>query len=251
MGIFMLILLIALNLYLRSYTNHGQKLTLPDFNDMHLRDASILATEKTFQIIVNDSTHIVGMPGGVIINQNPKAGSQVKENRKIYVTATKYQSDLIRMKSLPELYGREYELKRKELSHLKINTRVKDYKYDPGEPDHVLEVYYKDKLIVSGEDRDNDLKIEKGGTLDFVLSKRSGLSIQIPDLRCQTLAAAQFLLEDGARLRVGVVREEGEIDDVSSAYIIQQYPPYEEDATMQIGNAIDLIVTAEKPEDCQ
>src|SRR5210317_2111232 len=73
MGIFILILLIALNLYLRSYTNHGQKLTLPDFNDMHLRDASILATEKTFQIIVNDSTHIVGMPGGVIINQNPKA----------------------------------------------------------------------------------------------------------------------------------------------------------------------------------
>ena len=118
MGIFMLILLIALNLYLRSYTNHGQKLTLPDFNDMHLRDASILATEKTFQIIVNDSTHIVGMPGGVIINQNPKAGSQVKENRKIYVTATKYQSDLIRMKSLPELYGREYEQKRKALKQV-------------------------------------------------------------------------------------------------------------------------------------
>ena len=36
MIIFLVVLLVALNLYLRSYTNHGQQLTLPDFNDMHI-----------------------------------------------------------------------------------------------------------------------------------------------------------------------------------------------------------------------
>lgn len=250
MLLFLVVLLIGLNLYLRSYTNHGQKLVLPDFNEMHIRDANELAEEKSFQIIVNDSTHIVGKPGGIIINQNPRANAQVKENRKVYVTTTKYISDQIRMKSLPELYGREYEQKRKELEQMKINSRVKDYKYDPGEPDHILEVYYDGKLVVSREGRENDVKIEKGGTLDFILSKRSGLSISVPDLRCQTLAAAEFLIEDGSRLTVGSVTEDGEVEDRSTAYIIQQYPPYDENATMLIGDAIDLVISAEKPEDC-
>lgn len=250
MVLFLVLLLIGLNFYLRSYTNHGQKLVLPDFNEMHIREANKLAKEKTFQIIVNDSTHIVGKPGGIIINQNPQASSQVKENRKVYVTTTKYISDQIRLKSLPELYGREYEQKRKELEQMKINSRVKDYKYDPGEPDHILEVYYDGKLVVSREGRENDVKIEKGGTLDFILSKRSGLSISVPDLKCQTLAAAEFLIEDGSRLSVGSVTEQGEVEDRANAYIIQQYPPYDDNATMLIGDAIDLVISAEKPEDC-
>ena len=250
MVIFLVGLLIGLNFYLRSYTNHGQKLILPDFQEMHLREATKLAKDKSFNIIVNDSTHIVGKPGGIIINQNPKANSQVKENRKVYVTTTKYQSDMIRLKSLPELYGREFDQKKKELAQMKINARVKDYKPDPGEPNHILEVYYNGKMIVNADGRDNNLKIEKGGTLDFVLSKRSGISIQVPNLVCQTLAAAEFMLEDGARLSVGRITEQGEITDRSTAYVIQQYPVYGDNSTILVGDAIDLVISAEKPEDC-
>lgn len=250
MGIFLLILFIALNLYLRSYTNHSQKLTLPDFIDTHITDAHELAEEKSFQIIVNDSTHIVGQRGGMIINQNPRALSQVKENRKVYVTVTKYLSDQIRLSSLPELYGREFEQKKKELALMKINSRVKGYAYDRGEPDHVLEVYYNDKMIVDLNGRKENVKIEKGGTLEFVLSERSGLEISMPDLRCQTLAAAQFMIEEGSRLNIGKISEEGEIEDASSSYIIGQYPPYSDGAKIYIGESIDVVVSAEKPEDC-
>ncbi len=250
MIIFLTVLLIGLNLYLRAYTNHGQKLTLPDFRDMHIDEAIALAEDKSFELIVNDSTQIVGKPGGLIINQNPKGDSKVKENRKVYVTTTKYLADKIRLSSLPELYGRDYEQKKKELSHMKINTRIKDYKYDAAEPDHILEVYYNDELIVDSEGRAENIRIDKGGTLDFVLSKRSGLEISIPDLKCQTLAAAQFFIEDGARLRMGRVTEEGEVEDPSSAFIVRQYPPYSDDGKMLIGDAIDVVISAEKPEDC-
>lgn len=250
MGLVLLGLFLILHFFLRSYTNHGQQLTLPDFIDMHLVEATELSEEKTFQIIVDDSTHIVGKPGGIIINQNPKANSTVKENRKVYVTVTKYKSDQIRLKSLPELYGREYEQKKKELSLMKINSRIKGYAYDQGEPNHILEVYYNGDLIVDIDGRKNNVKIEKGGTLDFVLSEQRGLEISIPDLRCESLAAAQFMLEDGAKLRLGTISEQGKIEDRESAYIIDQFPPYSPDRRIFIGEQINVVISATKPQDC-
>lgn len=250
MALVVLVLFLILHFFLRSYTNHGQQLTLPDFIDMHINEANDLAEEKTFKIIVNDSTHIVGKPGGVIINQNPKSKSKVKENRKVYVTVTKYQSDQIRLKSLPELYGRDYEQKRKELALMKINSRIKGYAYDQGEPDHILEVYYNGELVVDIDGRKNNVKIEKGGTLDFVLSEQRGLEMNIPDLRCESLAAASFLLEDGAKLKLGTVSEEGDITDRESAYIVDQFPPYTQDGRIYIGESINVVIRQEKPENC-
>lgn len=241
-------LLILLNIYLRFYTNHGQKLVLSNFIDMHISDANNLAKKKSFKIIVVDSTHIVGKPGGIIINQNPRADALVKENRKVYVTVTKYLSDKIRLKSLPEMYGREFEQKKRELAQMKIDSRIKDYMYDPGEPNHILEVYYNGKLVVSKDGREDEMKIEKGGTLDFVLSKRDGLEIEVPNLICKTLAAAEFLLEDGARLVIGNIIEEGEIKEKSSAFVIAQNPS--STSKMRIGETIDLTISSTKPEDC-
>lgn len=249
-GLFLLLLFFGLRIFLSMYTNHGQALPLPDFKGMHIDKASKLASDKTFRIMVDDSTHIVGKPGGIILNQNPKADAKVKENRKVYVTITKYNSDMIRLKSLPELYGRDFAQKKKELAHLKINARIKEYSYDQGEPDHILQVYYKGKLIVDEKGRRKDVRIEKGGTLDMVLSKPSGLAIPIPDLRCQTFAAAQFMLEDGLRLKLGSVNESGTVSNQSTAYVISQYPPYEEGKTILVGDVIDLTIATDKPEDC-
>ena len=73
-------------LWLRIYTNHGQKLELPDYRNMSVEEARIDAQKKSFELIVNDSLFRVGTPGGIILNQNPEAGSKVKENRKVYFT---------------------------------------------------------------------------------------------------------------------------------------------------------------------
>ncbi len=250
MALVVLVLFAILHFFLRSYTNHGQQLTLSEFEGMHISEANDLAKEKSFEIIVNDSTHIVGKPGGIIINQNPKPNAKVKENRKVYVTVTKYQSDQIRMKSLPELYGRDYEQKKKELALMKINARIKGYAYDQGEPNHILEVFYNGKLVADRDGRENEVKIEKGGTLDFVLSEQRGLQMSIPDLRCESLAAASFILEDGAKLRLGSISEQGEITDQESAYIVDQFPPYSPDGRIYIGESINVVISQEKPEDC-
>ena len=75
-AIFLLLVLGAILFWLSMYTNHGQKLEMPDYVSTHLDDASDDAEDKSFEIIVNDSIHIVGEPGGMIRSQNPLAGAR-------------------------------------------------------------------------------------------------------------------------------------------------------------------------------
>ena len=248
-GLFFVAVFLLILLWLRMYTNHGQKLVLPDFVEMPVEDARSMAEEETFEIIVNDSVHIIGKAGGIIIDQNPKPDSKVKENRKIYVTTTKYIADQIKVAGLPTLYGRDFERKSKELSFMDLNSVVKDYMYDPGEPNHVLEVYYNGKMIVSKEGREEDVKIEKGGTLEFVLSKRFGGEMSMPDVECMDYESAFFLIEN-LKLKVGKINEDGPITDQSTAYIVSQFPIYDPEGLIKIGDEIELTISQEKPANC-
>lgn len=242
-------ILFAVVMWLRVYTNHGQKLEMPNYIDQQVDDAQVDAADKTFSIIVTDSVHIIGRSGGEIIDQNPPAGAFVKENRKIYVRTTKYRPDLISSGDLPVLYGNDYDQKRRELNQRGLNVKVRDYKYDSGEPDHILEVWYKDKILFDQNINRRDIKIEKGGTLEVVLSKRSGGKTPIPDLRCKTLAEARFFLEQ-AKLRVGNIDYPTDVANVESAYIVKQTPDFAIGATIEMGTSIDVVVAEEKPAVC-
>ncbi len=216
---------------------------------MPLTEASQLAQKETFEIIVNDSVHLIGRQGGIIIDQNPKPDSKVKENRKVYVTTTKYLADQIKVSSLPSLYGRDFERKSKELGFMDINSEVRDYIYDPGEPNHILEVYYEGQKIISSEGRNNEVEIEKGGTLQFVLSKRYGGEMGIPDLVCMDLESAQFLIES-LKLNVGQIVSSGEVADANSAYVVGQNPTYNPEGLIKIGDEITLTISQNKPVNC-
>jgi beta-lactam-binding protein with PASTA domain len=242
--------LFAVVMWLRVYTNHGQKLEMPSYIDQHVDEASADAADKTFSIIVTDSVHYIGRPGGEIIDQNPPAGAFVKENRKVYVRTTKYNPDLISSGDLPVLYGNNFEQKRRELNQRGLNVKVKDYKYDSGEPDHILQVWYDDKILFDKNINRRDVKIERGGSLEVVLSKRSGGSTPIPDLRCKTLAEARFFLEQ-AKLRVGGIDYPADVANVESAFVVSQSPSFEIGSSIEMGTAIDVIVASEKPAACQ
>ncbi len=248
--LFLALLFIGLNIWLKSYTNHGQKLQLPDFIGMHIDEATSEANDKSFQILVNDSIHVVGKPGGMITDQNPKKFSKVKENRKVYVTITKYNADEISIGSLGELYGQDYESKKRELSYLEIEAEIKSRKYDPGEPNHILEVWYNNEPVITRSSVKKDVQIEKGGKLSFVLSERQGGETSIPDLVCNTLGAAKFILE-GSKLKIGSISEQGQITDINSAYIISQSPAFEIGKSVPMGRLFNFTIIQEKPTNCQ
>ncbi len=234
--------------WLDIYTNHGQKLVLPDYIETKVDKAAKDAKERKFLIVVDDSTHIVGKPGGIIIAQNPKPGSKVKENRKIYVTVTKYNPDKIKIKDLPSLYGRNYEAKQRELAMLKIKSKIKGYKYDISSPNNILEVFYKGKSIISKAGKQKDLEIEKGATLEFILSRKSGGTTDLPKLRCMTLEQAIFLIES-RNLNIGLIRKNGQIvSDTETGFVTKQIPAAIDDIPM--GTTVDLYISEDLPEGC-
>lgn len=243
--LFLLLIVVLVIFWLRFYTNHGQKLEMPDYEQSYLADAQRDAKERSFQIIVNDSVHIVGKDGGIIIDQNPKVGAKVKENRKVYVTITKYKPDTWNFDDLPQLYGNDFEQKRRELTYMEINSNIRGYEYDPGEPNYILEVWYNDEIISSKNIERKDIVIEKGGTLDFVLSEQSGGSTQIPDLRCMQLSSLLFYLPN-VKLSLGVVTG-GSNNDY---YVVSQDPPYAPSALIERGSKINVVVQEQKPDDC-
>lgn len=249
-ALILVIIFLALNFWLKSYTNHGQQLVLPEYVGKHIDDARADAKDRSFEIIVNDSMHIVGQPGGIITRQNPKKEAKVKENRKVYVTITKFNADEIEVGSLGVLYGQDYESKKQELSYLEIGSKIKGYKYDPGEPDFILEVWYKGQPIITKNVEKRRVAIDKGDTLSFIISQRGGGETGVPDLVCNTFAAAQFILES-SQLKLGEVKEVGQVSDINSAYIINQYPNPETVQTVPMGRMFNLTIQQEKPQDCQ
>ncbi len=236
-------------MWLRIYTNHGQQLVLDDYTNLHVNEASKLANKETFKIIVTDSIHVVGRPGGIVLSQNPTPGAKVKENRKIYVRTTKYNADKIKVSDLPLLYGVNYQQKKEELAYREIESKIKSKRYDPGEPDYILEVWYKGNLIIGKNVLKTDVEIEKGDILEFVLSERGGGRFVIPDLKCKTLAASQFYLES-SNLEIGDVNELGEITDPENAYVIRQNPLHDGESTLEQGGKINVTITQNRPSEC-
>ncbi|MDX1684059.1 MAG: PASTA domain-containing protein [Saprospiraceae bacterium] len=244
------VLFVALIFFLRMYTNHGQKLILPDYVGMNVEDARKSAKENEFEIVVDDSVHIVGKPGGEILSQNPAPESGVKEGRKVYVTIAKYNPDIFLSSRLPQLYGERFDLKAKELETLfKIKSNIKAYAYDPGPRDHILEVQYNGKPIENAKGKNNRVEIAKGDQLDFVLSKREGGRVKVPNLVCKELEAAKFMCQ-AARLGVGEVIEKGEISDLSTAYVYDQIPKANGER-VDMGTSIQIFVVQEKPDACK
>ena len=246
---FLLIVLISLLIWLRIYTNHGQELELPDYTNMAVEEVIKDAKKRQFVILVDDSTHIVGKKGGIILDQNPKPLAKVKENRKVYVTITKYQPDKIKLSDLPSLYGRNFNSKKRELNIMQINTRIKDYKYDLGEPNYILEAYYNGTQIISRDGKTPNIEIEKGGTIDFILSKKSGGNIDLPNLRCMTIEQAVFMIET-ANLQLGAIRQNGQIVNTTTGFVVDQFPAFIPGANITIGSTIELVIADEKPENC-
>ncbi|MEX0287563.1 MAG: PASTA domain-containing protein [Flavobacteriaceae bacterium] len=73
--------------WLKSSTNHGEFVEVPDLSKMSVMDMRKVIEEADLRYEVLDSANYnPDYPRFSIIEQNPPAGNKVKQNRKIYVT---------------------------------------------------------------------------------------------------------------------------------------------------------------------
>lgn len=135
-------------------TRHGMRRRVPDFTGLTLKDAQYYASQKGLKIIVNDSLYVPAYPGGMVLEQLPKGGVDVKEGRKIYLTINSFAQKKLPM---PYVAGRSLRQAKNMLEGSGFGIERLEYVEDMA-TNYVLGQYLGGVEITA----ESDIKIEKG-----------------------------------------------------------------------------------------
>ena len=245
--LFIVAILFLTSWWLRCYTNHGESLQVHDYIDLPLADAIKKAESRSFSIIISDSLYLVGKPANIVIKQNPKPLSRVKENRKIYLTITSSQGDPV---ILPNLSGGNdaFDQYKKKLKRVSVSAKITGRRFNNKLAENtILEVIYEKDTITN--QLDQGYKVYPGSVIKFIVSERGGGHVPIPNLVCQKYDAAKFLVGN-YNLNIGSVIQDNTITNRQTAYVWKQRPSFDEDAIMRVGEQIDIYITQYRPDNC-
>lgn len=143
------------------YTNHDQRIEVPSLEKLTLSQANTELEELDLRSKVIDSSGFnPEFPPRTIIEQNPKAGKFVKENRQIYL---KMNPSGYGMVTVPNVI---YKTKRQAIPTLQsLGFEIGEITYKPNyAEDTVLEMRYKGEVLESGT------QLRKTSVIDLVLA---------------------------------------------------------------------------------
>lgn len=151
--------------WLKSTTNHDQKIEVPSLAKMSLDAAEDKLNKIDLRFEVLDSSNYnPDFPKYSVIEQIPKAGAFVKENRKIYLTLNR--SGYVFLK-IPEVLGKTRRQAVPTLISMGFEIGRITYKSYIA-LDEVLEISHKGKKLNPGE------KLQKTSVIDLVLGDGEG-----------------------------------------------------------------------------
>jgi eukaryotic-like serine/threonine-protein kinase len=225
-------------LILNGYTKHGQTITVPDLNGKKLSEVQRLLDTRKLAFAIVDSSYSDKVLPLTVIDQNPKPGSRVKEERTIYLTINALNPPKVKM---PDL--RDASLKQAQLELESLGLKVGKLSYKPDLAlNAVLDQQVRGKRIEPGS------QVPKGTRIDLVVGDGLGQTeIEVPHLVGLTLGEARFVLE-GVGLNLGSVVTDNTIDgDASEAVVYKQVPdPSDPISTIKQGEPVDVFVSFDR-----
>lgn len=229
-AIFVLVTVIFFSLNI--YTRHGEGIPVPQLKGLQVEKAMEVLKDQGFDYKI-DSVYVLGQPPGAVVEQDPDPGTNVKENRTIYLTIVTRIAPNV---SMPDLTPYTYREAVATLANYGLKVGDTIYKPDIAR-DRVLEVRFAGQPIAAGT------KIPKGSALDLVLGNGEGASMEdIPNLVNQDLDAAKFVISNGG-LTVGIITYQGAITDSTSLVVVAQSPMKTDSVTKTThGTPINLTV---------
>lgn len=216
------------------YTRHGSGIPVPKLEGLTVERAIELLDQQGFHNPQIDSVYILDQPPGTVIQQDPDAGTNVKENRTIYLTIVTRKAPNV---SLPDIEQKTYREAIVMLSNYGLKVGDTTHKADIAR-DRVLEMKFAGQTIKAGS------KIPKGSKVDLVLGDGAGASeVDIPEVVNLDLDEAKFAIKNSG-LIIGTITYEGTITDSTKTVIKSQFPmKSDSSAKVSIGTRINLTVT--------
>ncbi|WP_396174411.1 PASTA domain-containing protein [Flavobacterium sp.] len=141
-------------------THHGQEITVPDLSKLSAEQAEEKLNAIDLDYTILDTVDFrPEFPKLTVVEQEPKAGSKVKEGRKIYI---KINASTYTMVSVPDLIEKTYRQAVPTLEAVGLLEGTITYKPYLGK-DMVLEMRMNGKKLKAGD------KVLKSSKIDLVL----------------------------------------------------------------------------------
>jgi beta-lactam-binding protein with PASTA domain len=229
----------ATSIILFCVTRHTSKRSVPSFSGMTINEAKDLADDYGIRVTVSDSVYNNEKLPGSVIEQEPKAGTFVKKNRRIFLVMNALNPEKIHMPNLIDVSLRQ------AIAILESNgLNIGKFKYVPDMATNiVLKQYYGKKEIAPGKD------INKGSHIDLTLGRAGWTEpVTMPDLKGLTLIKAQRLAAQ-SYFNIGKVNFDNTIRtalDSIRAVVYKQKPKYSDKETYQMGSKVDIWLTSNK-----
>ena len=210
------IILVSLIAYLKSYTQHGVEVEVSNVRGLAKEDAEAVLDQQGLRLVVIDSTYSEKVPFGTIVEQDPMPDSHAKLGRAVYVTVNASGKRQIPMPNLQDMSYRQAETTLRGLG-LIVDTI---YDYEPSAfRDLVLDVKAHGQSVQPGE------KIAVGTKVRLVVGFGRGTEeVEVPSvIGMSPVDARRVLLSH--RLTVGAVTcDEAVEEDGTPLFVYQQIP---------------------------
>ena len=84
-GAIILAMAVAAHIVMQVGTRHGARRTVPDFSGVKLDQAQRMARKYDLKLHINDSLFVPAYEGGIVLDQLPEGGVEVKPGRTVYI----------------------------------------------------------------------------------------------------------------------------------------------------------------------
>ena len=232
------VILIVSSILMNIITRHGTHRTVPDFTGIRIADAERIADDERLEIIINDSLFVPAYEGGIVLEQLPKGGVEVKAGRKIYVTINSVRQKMVRV---PYVAGRSLRQAKNMLEVAGLGIERLEYEEDIA-TNYVLAQFADGREIT----QDSNIEIEMGaGVVLKVGVELDKNSVIVPKAIGQGLETAKSRLwEQG--LNVGKINMDEGINllNQKDARVYRQSLAHNSGA--QLGDEVDLWLTLDE-----
>lgn len=228
-----IVLLVVTILWLRSYTQHGVEVEVPEVIGMYTQEAGPLLEADHLHLVIVDSTYSRKVPLGTIVEQNPPAGSHAKHDRPIYVTVN---ASMQRQIPLPELHDISY--RQAETTLRSLGLHVEEFLYEPSEyKDLVLDIRLGEQSLEAGT------RVTEGSALTLVIGQGKGTeTVAVPNLQGRTLTETRSLLLANYLTTGATLYDSEPTDETRDAFFVYEQQP-EAGTVVQQGTRVDIRLT--------
>jgi beta-lactam-binding protein with PASTA domain len=218
---------------LKWYTNHGDSVTVPEMKGMSYKQALDKLEDLNLEFSVADTSFDPKKPAGTILDQNPMAGSKVKENRIIYLTINASKPP---NREVPDLVGKSsYKFATIQLEGRGFKVGDPIYKQNP-DLNAVLDVLYKGRSVKKGE------MLPIGSELILVLGNGMGnTKVDVPFIVGLTYSEALTVLQENG-FTLGALVVDADVSDTSSAKVYSQMPEPGDGNQLRVGESVDIFI---------